>query len=80
MAPRPHIRVIIVGAGIGGLMLGILLQRMGVTYQIFERAPKVKPLGKAWSFIDFEAEYLCPVSFWLIDTSLWRCLRCKQAH
>ncbi|KAF9317613.1 hypothetical protein BKA57DRAFT_54245 [Linnemannia elongata] len=49
MAPRPHIRVIIVGAGIGGLMLGILLQRMGVTYQIFERAPKVKPLGALMS-------------------------------
>ncbi|KAF9124290.1 hypothetical protein BGX30_001020 [Mortierella sp. GBA39] len=49
MAPRPHIRVIIVGAGIGGLMLGILLQRMGVTYQIFERASKVKPLGALMS-------------------------------
>ncbi|KAK3826265.1 MAG: hypothetical protein JOS17DRAFT_254269 [Linnemannia elongata] len=49
MAPMPHVRVIIVGAGIGGLMLGILLQRMGVTYQIFERAPKVKPLGALMS-------------------------------
>ncbi|KAF9108220.1 hypothetical protein BGX29_002363 [Mortierella sp. GBA35] len=49
IAPRPHPRVIIVGAGIGGLMLGILLQRMDVTYQIFERAPKVKPLGALMS-------------------------------
>lgn len=51
MAPRPHIRVIIVGAGIGGLMLGILLQRMDVTYQIFERAPKVKPLGNDYGYL-----------------------------
>lgn len=63
MAPMPHVRVIIVGAGIGGLMLGILLQRMGVTYQIFERAPKVKPLGTAWSFIVLETKYLCSASF-----------------
>ncbi|KAF9911350.1 hypothetical protein EC991_003915 [Linnemannia zychae] len=49
IGPRPPTRVIIVGAGIGGLLLGILLQRMGATYQIFERAPKVKPLGALMS-------------------------------
>ncbi|KAF9204205.1 hypothetical protein BGZ59_001204 [Podila verticillata] len=38
-------KVLIVGAGIGGLFLGNLLQLAGVRYEIFERAPEVKPLG-----------------------------------
>ncbi|KAF9109651.1 hypothetical protein BGX27_007366 [Mortierella sp. AM989] len=41
--------VIIVGAGFGGLMMGLLLERMGVPYTILERAAKVKPLGSAMS-------------------------------
>jgi len=40
----PH--VIIVGAGIGGLFLAILLDRAGIPYEIYERAPSVRPLGK----------------------------------
>jgi 2-polyprenyl-6-methoxyphenol hydroxylase-like FAD-dependent oxidoreductase len=39
--------VIIVGAGLGGLMLAILLEQINVPYHIFERATKVKPLGTA---------------------------------
>jgi cation diffusion facilitator CzcD-associated flavoprotein CzcO len=46
LPPRAYPRVIIVGAGLGGLMLAILLDKMDVPYHIFERAPKVKPLGK----------------------------------
>jgi cation diffusion facilitator CzcD-associated flavoprotein CzcO len=38
--------VLIVGAGLGGLMLGALLEKSGVPYLIFERATAVKPLGK----------------------------------
>ncbi|KAF9182239.1 hypothetical protein BGZ51_004857 [Haplosporangium sp. Z 767] len=37
--------VLIVGAGLGGLMLGALLELAGIDYCIFERAVKVKPLG-----------------------------------
>ncbi|GJJ77180.1 hypothetical protein EMPS_09539 [Entomortierella parvispora] len=37
--------VLIVGAGIGGLFLAILLERAGIPYQVFERAPEVKALG-----------------------------------
>ncbi|KAK5823673.1 hypothetical protein F5H01DRAFT_363337 [Linnemannia elongata] len=37
--------VLIVGAGLGGLMLGALLEKSGVPYTIFERAATVKPLG-----------------------------------
>lgn len=43
-AKRP--KVLIVGAGLGGLTLGAILQKTDIPYEIFERAPKVKPLGK----------------------------------
>ncbi|KAG0272376.1 hypothetical protein BGZ95_011876 [Linnemannia exigua] len=39
--------LIIVGAGLGGLMLGALLEKAGIPYTIFERAHVVKPLGSA---------------------------------
>ncbi|KAF8941663.1 hypothetical protein BGZ47_007297, partial [Haplosporangium gracile] len=39
--------VLIVGAGLGGLMLGALLERQSVPYTILERAAVVKPLGSA---------------------------------
>ncbi|KAF9982673.1 hypothetical protein BGZ65_002601, partial [Modicella reniformis] len=39
--------VIIVGAGLAGLLLGQLLEQIGVPYHIFERAAVVKPLGSA---------------------------------
>ncbi|KAF9171812.1 hypothetical protein BGX21_005578 [Mortierella sp. AD011] len=40
-------KVLIVGAGIGGIFLAILLQRAGIDYEIFERASQVKSLGSA---------------------------------
>ncbi|KAG9320405.1 hypothetical protein KVV02_005223 [Mortierella alpina] len=39
--------VVIVGAGLAGLLLGILLDKAGIPYQIYERAQEVRPLGKA---------------------------------
>ncbi|KAF8947927.1 hypothetical protein BGZ47_007323 [Haplosporangium gracile] len=39
--------VLIVGAGLGGLMLGTLLEKANIPYYIFERASCVKPLGSA---------------------------------
>ncbi|KAF9916972.1 hypothetical protein FBU30_001065 [Linnemannia zychae] len=46
-AKRP--KVIIVGAGLGGLALGMILQKSDTPYEIIERAPVVKPLGAAIS-------------------------------
>ncbi|KAG0273300.1 hypothetical protein BGZ95_010882 [Linnemannia exigua] len=40
--------VLIVGAGLGGLMLGALLEKQSVPYTIFERAATIKPLGKLY--------------------------------
>ncbi|KAK3816961.1 MAG: hypothetical protein JOS17DRAFT_400312 [Linnemannia elongata] len=40
---KPH--VLIVGAGLGGLMLGALLEKANISYTIFERATTVRPLG-----------------------------------
>lgn len=37
--------VLIVGAGLGGLMLGALLEKADIPYAIFERTAVVKPLG-----------------------------------
>ncbi|KAG0362309.1 hypothetical protein BG005_006139 [Podila minutissima] len=42
-------KVLIVGAGIGGLMLGNFLQKGGIPFQIFERMDIVKPLGSCMS-------------------------------
>ncbi|KAI9236553.1 MAG: hypothetical protein BYD32DRAFT_437338 [Podila humilis] len=43
-------KVLIVGAGLGGVMLGAFLEKAGVPYDIFERAAIVKPLGSAMAF------------------------------
>src|SRR6266403_52452 len=37
--------VIIVGAGIGGLTLGLALQRCGIPCRIFESAAEIRPIG-----------------------------------
>lgn len=39
-------QVIIVGAGFGGLLLGILLEMANIEYQIFERGEEIRPIGK----------------------------------
>ncbi|KAF9158834.1 hypothetical protein DFQ26_007193 [Actinomortierella ambigua] len=42
--------VLISGAGIGGVLLAGLLEKAGISYQVFEKAQEVKPLGSAISF------------------------------
>ncbi|KAG9064758.1 hypothetical protein KI688_003017 [Linnemannia hyalina] len=39
--------VLIVGAGLGGLMLGALMEKADIPYTIIERSTTVKPLGSA---------------------------------
>ncbi|KAF9895589.1 hypothetical protein BX616_009318, partial [Lobosporangium transversale] len=39
--------VLIVGAGLGGLMLAMLLERIDVSYLILERASELRSLGSA---------------------------------
>ena len=48
-ANPPVPEVIIVGAGLSGLLLGILLDRAKIPFNIYERALQVKPLGKKTS-------------------------------
>ena len=38
-------KVLIVGAGLAGLYLGLLLEQADIPYEIFERVAQVKPLG-----------------------------------
>ncbi|KAF9158026.1 hypothetical protein BGX21_004629 [Mortierella sp. AD011] len=44
-----HPKVMIVGAGLGGLLLGLLLEKMGVEYDIYERYASLKPYGAGMS-------------------------------
>ncbi|KAF9382269.1 hypothetical protein CPC16_009452 [Podila verticillata] len=43
-------KVIIIGAGLAGVVLGALLEKAGVDFDVYERAPIVKPLGSAMAF------------------------------
>ncbi|KAF9089474.1 hypothetical protein BGX29_012041 [Mortierella sp. GBA35] len=45
--PSSKPNVLIVGAGVGGLLLGALLEKASIPYLILERASTVKPLGAA---------------------------------
>ncbi|KAF8932597.1 hypothetical protein BGZ58_006907 [Dissophora ornata] len=43
-------KVLIVGAGLSGIMTGILLDRAGIPFDIYERAPEIKPIGSTMAF------------------------------
>ncbi|KAG0030023.1 hypothetical protein BGZ82_007617, partial [Podila clonocystis] len=43
------VKVIISGAGLAGLFLALLLEKLGVNYRIFERDTGIKPLGALMS-------------------------------
>ncbi|KAF9972079.1 hypothetical protein BGZ73_004833 [Actinomortierella ambigua] len=49
LPPREKPHVVIVGAGLGGLMLAQLLERQKISYVVLERATKIVPLGSAMS-------------------------------
>ncbi|KAG0221781.1 hypothetical protein BGX31_009564 [Mortierella sp. GBA43] len=50
-------KVLIVGAGLAGLLLGILLERIDVSYQIYERSTTVTPLGLLEEFMRISLPY-----------------------
>jgi len=39
-------KVLIVGAGLGGLVLALILEKAKIDYEIFERATEIRPLGE----------------------------------
>ncbi|KAG0293458.1 hypothetical protein BGZ96_002800 [Linnemannia gamsii] len=51
-------RVLIAGAGLGGLFLGILLEKAGIPYEIFERSAEPRPLGKLTPYTSNKPEGL----------------------
>jgi 2-polyprenyl-6-methoxyphenol hydroxylase-like FAD-dependent oxidoreductase len=51
--------VIIVGAGIGGLTLGLKLHAAGIPCRIYEAAPEIKPLGVGINLLPHASKELC---------------------
>jgi len=47
----PTKEVVIIGAGIGGLTLGLRLHRAGIPCRVYEIAPEIKPLGVGISLL-----------------------------
>ncbi len=45
MGEKTRVDVIIIGAGIGGLTLGLMLERAGIPCRIYEASPALKPIG-----------------------------------
>ncbi|KAG0038158.1 hypothetical protein BGZ83_003205, partial [Gryganskiella cystojenkinii] len=43
-------KILIVGAGLAGLTLGMILQKSDIPYEIFESAPAIRPVGAAMVF------------------------------
>jgi 2-polyprenyl-6-methoxyphenol hydroxylase-like FAD-dependent oxidoreductase len=51
--------VLIIGAGIGGLTLGLMLHRAGVACRIYEAAPELKAVGVGINMLPHASRELC---------------------
>ncbi|KAF9557604.1 hypothetical protein EC968_007537 [Mortierella alpina] len=49
MSHLQDLRIIIVGGGLAGLMMGIMLDKAGIEYHILEQASRLRPLGTSIS-------------------------------
>jgi len=45
MPPPSDLRVLIIGAGLAGLIMGIMLEKAGIDFLILEQASRLRPLG-----------------------------------
>ncbi|KAF9083047.1 hypothetical protein BGX23_011831 [Mortierella sp. AD031] len=62
--PSTRPKVLIVGAGIGGMTLGMLLTKAGIPFDIYERASAVKPFGSALFFNPTTARLFKQCGIW----------------
>ena len=51
--------VLIIGAGIGGLTLGLMLHRAGIACRVFEAAPELKAVGVGINMLPHASRELC---------------------
>ena len=51
--------VLIIGAGIGGLTLGLMLHRAGISCRILEAAPELKAVGVGINILPHASRELC---------------------
>ena len=51
--------VLIIGAGIGGLTLGLMLHRAGIAARVFEAAPELKAVGVGINILPHASRELC---------------------
>ncbi|KAF9124294.1 hypothetical protein BGW39_008309 [Mortierella sp. 14UC] len=73
-------KVLIVGAGLGGLALGAILEKSDTPYEIFERAPQIKPLGSITSLTGAVAPLLKQLGIWEEFCSISRVMTTMQVR
>lgn len=73
-ANRP--KVLIVGAGLAGLALGMILQKSDTPYEIIERAPKLRPSVRSMHVLYtlFVGHIICPFNHYIFLYALSQAL------
>src|SRR5690606_5414564 len=75
---RPDLKVIIGGAGIGGLTLGLMLQQRGIECDIFESVRSLKPLGVGINLLPHAVNELEQLG--LLDTLATQAITTSALH